>query len=155
MITTDSAANMVSAIENLKEVFMPNVVHARCTGHILNLSAKVAMEHSVVQASIEKVRYFCSRIHRSPKLSEMLTHQQIGFNESQIKIVMDVVTRWNSTFDMLKTAQKIKLSLSSIANRLVAEKDSGYNPINDNDWLVVSRVISMLEPYSQGRVVKI
>ena len=115
------------------------------------LSAKAATDHSVLQASIEKVRYFCSRVHRSPKLSENLVHQQMSFNEPSIKVVMDVVTRWNSTFEMLKTAPRIKLSLSSMSSRLVAQEDSGYSPNTDTDWNMLSKVITMLEPYNQDK----
>ena len=62
-------------------------------------------------------------------------------NESDLKIILDCETRWNSTYEMLKVAIKLKKSLTQ-----QAEKET-FIEISDDDWKNVSLIIDILEPF--------
>ena len=59
---------------------------------------------------INRIRSECRKFHTSPKLNdELATHTQA--DGCQVKLAMDVKTRWNSTFRMLKNFLKVTPSL--------------------------------------------
>jgi len=51
--------------------------------------------------------------------------------EAEIKVQLDIDIRWNSKFEMLKTAIKMKKSLTE-----VSQKEKRLSPLNEVDWEV-------------------
>jgi hypothetical protein len=58
------------------------------------------------------------------------------------KLVLDVETRWNSTCDMLSTAQEMSKPL----DRYVGASH-GLTPIGEDGWKTVKMVLSLLAPF--------
>ena len=66
---------------------------------------------------------------------------------------MDVKTRWNSTHKMLKSALKIKKSLSQFSKYLKSELNSiEYDQIVETDWTISENITDFLEPFLQCKV---
>ena len=64
---------------------------------------------------------------------------------------MDLPQRWNSTYDLLNSALKIKKSLTIISEQLVTERASlNFEAINEEDWEEVAEICNFLEPFKQG-----
>lgn len=127
---------------------------------------------------IEKVRYYCKRVHSSSKNREyfrklllnnikqleysnfnnfsnrFMKIQINAFKEKNLEVVMDVETRWNSTFDMIDRALKLKKSLSAVSNHLVNNGDSTYATLNESDWKKCDSIVKILEPFYQSIVLK-
>ena len=87
--------------------------HVRCYAHILNL---------IVQEGTDIIREVTTKVRESVKYVKSSTLRLQTFKEvaSQVKapnksLVLDVSTRWNSTFLMLQTALEFKEAFSRLA----------------------------------------
>lgn len=129
-----------------------NIKHVRCAAHVFNLVVEVALEHETTKKAIEKIRYFCKKIHSSSKLTQYLRGVTSSNSEPSLKVVLDVKTRWNSTHDMIKTALKMKKSITATSNHLVAEKESNLPVIVEADWTIAEKIDVLLEPFYQGKL---
>ena len=98
-ITTDNAANIVKAIEIASSDFSP---HIRCYAHCLNLAAQKAMEISSVSKLLGRIRRVVIFYHSSSTATHILKEKQKALELPQHKLVQDVRTRWNSSYDMTK-----------------------------------------------------
>ena len=66
---------------------------------------------------------------------------------------MDVEHRWNSTYDLLKNALRIKKLLTSLSFKLVQEKNNqNFSQITETDWYVVENICDFLEPFKEGSI---
>ncbi len=149
--TTDNGSNMVSACNKLittlrmeDEVAVNEdvdeidddvldeggiAVH-RCTDHTLDLVIRKVFLKTVTQAAVDiaSVRAIVGRIRRSHQLKQWLAKiQREHFNRVQQCLVMDVCTRWNSIFFMIRSfvdsydGIAILFSLGLLDNRKVDE----------------------------------
>ena len=103
-LTTDNGSNMIACGDQIATELdqgFNNMVftHYRCAAHIINLAVKAGMNH--VGNEIKKLRQFVIKLKNSPllldKLSEICTFKKVKF----LKPILDVDTRWNSTFLMI------------------------------------------------------
>ena len=63
----------------------------------------------------------------------------------------DLPQRWNSTYDLLNSALKIKKSLTILSEQLVTERASlNFEAINEEDWEKVAEICNFLELFKQG-----
>lgn len=127
-----------------------NLIHVRCLAHILNISVKSGLKEKEIDEFIEKIRYFCKKIHCSSKLKSELKNQIEINQEPEISVVLDVETRWNSTFSMLSTALSIKKSITNISQVLKNENNCIFEELNEKDWANGSLIIKLLEPFYQS-----
>ncbi|PRQ45867.1 putative transcription factor/ chromatin remodeling BED-type(Zn) family [Rosa chinensis] len=101
-------------------------LHVRCLAHILNLivrSGLTMLDRSVssIRNAVKFVRSSASRLELFRKCVEK---EKL---ESKKICVLDVPTRWNSTFIMLETSIELKKAFSRMAD----EEDSKYNSYFD------------------------
>ena len=79
------------------------LLHMRCCAHILNLIVKYGLE--VVKDGIEKIRdsvaFWTTTPKRKEKFEETTKQLRISCTKS---LVLDCLTRWNSTYKMLEIA---------------------------------------------------
>lgn len=71
----------------------------RCFGHVLNLAVQSMLK--IVEKELEKLRGLIKSIRASRNRREKLKLT------STLKPILDVVTRWNSTFDICERALKL------------------------------------------------
>uniref|UniRef100_A0A3Q1BI66 BED-type domain-containing protein n=1 Tax=Amphiprion ocellaris TaxID=80972 RepID=A0A3Q1BI66_AMPOC len=95
VIVTDNAANIVRAVE------MMDLLHVGCFAHILNLASQAALKIPAVARLLGRVRRIASFFHRSTTASHKLKEKQTLLGLPLHKLVIDVVTRWNSSLEML------------------------------------------------------
>ncbi|KAK9718440.1 hypothetical protein QE152_g23197 [Popillia japonica] len=121
-VVTDSAANMVKAIH---DKFGKNR-HIPCFAHTLNLVCESSLTNAEgLNIIIDKVRSIVVWFKRSVKASDQLRKVQIDAGTSKgnmKKMILDVRTRWNSTYYMLeKFLQMIPMPKSSIYEKAEVE----------------------------------
>lgn len=136
-IVTDNASNMRSAATALK------TRHIRCFAHSLNLIVQNAIANSISEV-VEKgktiVQFFKKSSHACTKLHEM----QVKLGQKELKLKQDVVTRWNSTFDML---ERLLLSKEAIVATL-ALLNSFRCALEGDDWEVITESVEILRRFN-------
>ena len=91
------------------------------------------------------------KLHCASKNRQFIESESIRFSEPNIIPGMDVGHRWNSSYDLLRSALRIKQSLGSLSVEIIREKKSGiYKNIDEEDWKNVSLICNFLEPFKQG-----
>jgi hypothetical protein len=151
--STDSAPVMHKAVELLKVTRFP------CAAHGLHNCVKNAMENcEELQALKIKCHDLAMTFHNSPKLAQGLQQEQEQTDPESppLVVVLDVVTRWNSTLLMLQRLYRLKSSLETFIfgmisqptpeNRVTVKRLSELR-LTTSEWEQVEQVIGILKPF--------
>ena len=90
--------------------FGGKIFHVRCCAHILNLMVQdgLGIIQNVIQNICETVKYLKMSISRLHKFGEIVKNLQLP---SSKRLILDVPTRWNSTYAMSESALQFKDAL--------------------------------------------
>lgn len=161
-ITVDNAsandAALKDLIKRIGEWETPNVLlqggenlHMRCVAHILNLIVNdgLAVMNDCIQSIRNAVRYVRSSPQRLDIFKKCIENVKI---ESKGLVIMDVSTRWNSTFLMLQSAIKFRKAFDRLK-----EDDGHYvryfqgelknGPPEASDWVSAEDFAVFLKPF--------
>lgn len=86
----------------MKAVQEAELTSIRCLAHTINLASNKALKLRAVDNVLVKVRRVVSFFHRSPKAAAVLKEKQELKVVPEHKLIIDVATRWNSSYDMLE-----------------------------------------------------
>ena len=92
-----------------------------CFAHTVNLAVRKGLSLASINNSILKTRKIVSHFHHSTLHTQALRKQQQALSLPQIKLKMDVETRWNSTYDMV-----VSVLANKEANAQVLINDKVY-----------------------------
>lgn len=136
-LTTDNESAMIVCGKEIAsaldiEFSTMTFAHYRCAAHVFNLGVKAGLD--LVGESVIKTRKLMMSIKNSTRLCDSL---RLICNLKKIKYlkpILDVETRWNSTFYMLKRL----LDLEPALNLLVADNRvlSTLYP-DEDDWVTI------------------
>lgn len=136
---TDNAANMKAAIR------LTGWEHFACIAHTLNLIVRSGLV--TIEDVIKKIKTIVEHFHRSPvatkKLFEM--QEQLNPGNKPLKLIMDVVTRWNSTLDMIERVSNLQAPVEATIGLL-------HNPVQnltEQEWQILPDIIKILKPFKQ------
>ena len=97
VMTVDNAANMGVG------VFQAGIeLKLGCFAHCINLASNKATAVPEIARVLGKIRKLVTLFHKSDIATEVLTETQKALQVPLHRLVMDVKTRWNSTFDMIQ-----------------------------------------------------
>ncbi|KAL1111766.1 hypothetical protein V6Z11_D02G082500 [Gossypium hirsutum] len=141
-ITVDNASANSVAIEYLRKklnhrnasVANGKFIHMRCVAHILNL---------IVQYVRGAVRYIRASLSRLAKFNQRVKEEMI---DSKAQLCLDVPTRWNSTYMMLKVAKKYERAFESYVrdgHNFFLDLTAGDGVLTFDDWEIVRRIIKV------------
>ena len=83
-------------------------MHMRCFAHILNLIVNDGLKE--IDLSIRKIRFICKFVKSSPRRFASFKRCDEEVNVStKAMLILDVPTRWNSTYLMLDVAKNISM----------------------------------------------
>lgn len=177
-ITTDNASNNDSMMtfigKKINNSFLENSMrHIRCVSHIINLTVKAflkeckinthdlseieldvdsSVENRILSSSliIDKISIIVRKIRKSPqqidKFKEACGSAGIIFKMP----VIDVCTRWNSTFEMLNHAYEYKhaYQLHGVLNNW----PSNFM-LNPNEWEILKPILEFLKFFKECTLV--
>ncbi|XP_038160303.1 E3 SUMO-protein ligase ZBED1-like [Cyprinodon tularosa] len=99
-LTTDSARNMVAAARLLPFEHIP------CMAHSVHRAVTVSLQNSPFDLALAKCRKFVGHFKHSPANASELQQQQAAHNQKQEALTQEVLTRWNSTLEMVKRVNR-------------------------------------------------
>lgn len=85
--------------------------HIPCLAHTINLIAQCGLDE--IQNVHKKLKSIVEHFKRSTKSNVKLKNTLKQMNYSDLKLIQDVSTRWNSTHDMFQRCIDIKEPLMS------------------------------------------
>ncbi|XP_074596478.1 E3 SUMO-protein ligase ZBED1-like [Brevipalpus obovatus] len=133
---TDNARN----IKNSIDLFIGPTKHASCFAHSLNLIVKKAIkEYEAISKMIQSVKDIVTFFHHSAKATTILNQLQ----ESPLKLIQDVPTRWNSTYMMIERFLSLREPVSKALSKLDTDKDM----IPNSSLKTLSEVQIVLKPF--------
>jgi hypothetical protein len=136
-LTTDNESAMIVCGKEIAsaldiEFSTMTFAHYRCAAHVFNLGVKAGLD--LVGESVIKTRKLMISIKNSTRLCDSLRLICSLKKIKYLKPILDVETRWNSTFYMLKRL----LDLEPALNLLVADNRvlSTLYP-DEDDWVTI------------------
>lgn len=136
-IVTDNASNMTAAVR------LCEWRHVQCFAHSLNLVAQAGIAQ--IQAIVNKIKAIVAYFKRSSQALNKLHTMQDQLGVPRRKLVQDVLTRWNSTYDMMDRFVVIKDALVST----LAILDTNLEQLTSHEWKVVGQAKNVLEIFKE------
>ncbi|KAM0060533.1 putative transcription factor/ chromatin remodeling BED-type(Zn) family [Helianthus debilis subsp. tardiflorus] len=148
-ISVDNASYNDRAVSTLKKNFSKvkkltcggRLFHVRCCAHILNLLVKDGL--SVIEDVIEEVREAVKYINHSESRRQSFSNVAQQLQVRDRKLLIDVPTRWNSTYDMLSLAIKFK----DVFPRYADYEPHFQHLPTEQDWENVESVCEVLKVF--------
>jgi hypothetical protein len=150
-ITTDNAANEQKAVKLL------DWNRFGCYGHRINLVVKKSLNIPEVSSLLKKGRRLVTFFHQSSSVNDLLMIKQKDpshcRNQNDIghKLIMDCVTRWNSTLSMLERLIEQMPYITAVANDISISKSAGVtiksNLFTFEEQTLAEKLVQILEPF--------
>ncbi|GBC48644.2 zinc finger BED domain-containing protein RICESLEEPER 2-like [Rhizophagus irregularis DAOM 181602=DAOM 197198] len=147
--------------------------HVRCLAHIINLAAQEALKSlkatvnisedeflnqheniqnnnnqvEVVGSILCKLRTLICKIRASPQQREKFSAQCKVADIPDKMVILDVRTRWNSTFDMLVRARELKEPLNTLSNSDINLRSF---ILNEKEWECLAEIELILKGFSKA-----
>jgi hypothetical protein len=145
-LTTDNESAMLVCGREIAKTFDSSIFsHYRCAAHVLNLAVKQGLE--LVSDPIDRVHELMVKIKDSTLLYNKLRTFCDLKEIKRLKPVLNVKTRWNSTYYMLERLIQLEPALVLLA----ADNDSIKELYPDeNDWIAIRDTLLVLEPLEKA-----
>ncbi|XP_056277169.1 E3 SUMO-protein ligase ZBED1-like [Pseudoliparis swirei] len=101
-----------------------------------------------MKPTVNKVKTIVEFFHRSTTATHKLKSTQLQMGMPELKLKQDCVTRWNSTFHMIK---RILQSKDAVISTL-AVMNASVDPLSQEEWEVLQEACTVLEPFEQVTV---
>ena len=137
----DNGSNMKSAM-NLSQSFYD----LSCFDHTLQLTINDAVsEIDGMQTVLSKSRRIVSHYHHSCQATQNLHREQKRLGKVERELIINVATRWNSDYFMLKRLCEEKDAIS--AELAISEKIDNFS---NADWMLAEGYHTILAPFEQA-----
>lgn len=134
---SDNAANIQKAIQSI------GWKHMGCVAHTINLLVKDSLKGAEIRIIIEKVRETVTHFKRSNVSTEKLMKYQENLGKHPLKLILEVPTRWNSTYAMLERFIQLEEAVKST----VAIIEKQLPVLTPLEWYVVKELCPVLKPF--------
>ncbi|CAM4530187.1 unnamed protein product [Leuciscus chuanchicus] len=142
-LVTDAAANMIACVRSL------NVRHAICIAHGLNLIVRKSFDDiSTFNDIRSKCRKLVTYFRTSTTAKERLAQVQEQMGRPVLKMIIEVDTRWNSTFNMLERLYQLREPVGAA----LASLKTDITPPTALEYEAVRDALDVLGPFRQATV---
>ncbi|XP_077086696.1 uncharacterized protein LOC143738592 [Siphateles boraxobius] len=142
-LVTDAAANMIACVRSL------NVRHAVCIAHALNLIVGKSFDDI---SSFNDIRTKCRKLvtyfRTSTTAKERLAQVQEQMGRPVLKMIIEVETRWNSTYNMLGRLYQLREPVGAA----LASLKTDITPPTALEYEAVQDALHVLAPFRQATV---
>ena len=141
-VTTDNAKNITNAItEELMLIMIP------CAGHTLNLSVQRGLAVPELSTTLARCRKIVEYFNRSRIDNEELKAKQKQLEIPQHNLIQEVITRWNSTFDMISRLCEQQAAIAAV---LHVKRDLHHLELSPREWHNLEDLINLLGPFKSS-----
>ncbi|GBB94329.1 hypothetical protein RclHR1_23330001 [Rhizophagus clarus] len=142
-VTTDNASNNVTFLKAVEDDLSQKYIY-------FNKNDETSNEE--VGSLIRKLRTLVKKIKASPQQENKFKAQCKAANVPNLNVMLDVRTRWNSTYDMLVRARKLKEPLNTLSN-----SDPTLRPftINEKKWVHLLKIEELLKEAATNAINKL
>lgn len=137
LAVSDNAANIQKAIQ--QEVGWK---HLGCVAHTINLIVKDSLKNENIQDIIAKIREVVKHFRKSNIANDKLIKYQENLGKNPLKLILEVPTRWNSTFYMLQRF----VNLEECIRSTVAVIDKELPVLTSSEWQEMKQLCQVLKP---------
>jgi hypothetical protein len=143
-VVADNAENVQNSIKEI------NLKNFGCFAHTLNLIAKNAIPLPEVDRLISKLKTIVNHFKRSTTATEKLNKYQVQVVVAKPKkLLIDVPTRWNSTFYMCERALLLREAVTTTLALLESSSSSSLEPISADDWKLCEDLCTVFKPLEE------
>ncbi|XP_077080800.1 E3 SUMO-protein ligase ZBED1-like [Siphateles boraxobius] len=148
VLVTDNAANMHVAAE------LADMSHIRCFAHSLNLASQKALKVPSVDRLLGRVRCVTAFFRRSTIASHQLKQNQDLLKLPKHRLITDVVTRWNSSYDMVdRFLEQQPAICAALLSTEVRKSEKDIFTLTDADITCAEAVLKALKPMKDATLV--
>ncbi|XP_040188247.1 E3 SUMO-protein ligase ZBED1-like [Rana temporaria] len=141
-VTTDNAKNQVNAV--IEAGLGPQI---GCFAHVVNLASQKGISVSRMDRLLGRIRKVVSYFHRSTTAAHVLKTKQEMLKLPKHKLINDVPTRWNSTYDMLERYLEQQAAIySALTDKTLKKIVKDIITLSDDDVRVAEEVLQVLQP---------
>jgi hypothetical protein len=108
--------------------FSENNQQCRCFAHVVNLAVQGALKE--LKPEIDKIRNLIVKSRLSSQRRKKFSEISKLNGVDDLLPILDVPTRWNSTYDMVKRALDLKVVCNIIFNLLQSKIDIKYKNLH-------------------------
>ena len=141
--TVDNTANIQKA--------MTDILSWKCLGcfgHTINLCVKAGMKQQPVEVAVACCSRLVTYCRKSVRAAHILSTKQEALGTPHHKLLQDVDTRWNSTYDMIEHVMEQQ---APICATLIEMKRMDLLP-KDTEFRVLEEMLKVLKPFKDVTV---
>ena len=141
-LTTDNASNIVNAAKQAE--LSP---HVRCVAHTINLATQRGLKISQMHRLLGRIRRIVSFFHKSTTAMAVLKSKQSLLELPQHKLINVVLTRWNSSHDMVQRFLEQQAAIEAfLLTKDVKKNAKDVHLLSEDDISGAESVIKVLGP---------
>ena len=145
-IVTHNVSNMVVAVWEASMA-----PHIACFAHTVNLAAQKLLDIPQVQRLLGRIRRVVSFFHKSTMATHLCEKQKL-LDKPSHKLISDVKTRWNSTYDMVARYVEQQWGIAATLQCPELQKQS-VNTLNNTYVILAQLLLTVLEPLKTVTVI--
>lgn len=142
-VTTDNAKHMVNAVNATAGLGL----QIGCFAHTVNLAAKNAVSISQVSRLLGRIRKVITFFHRSTTATHALKTKQAMLELPVHKLIHDVTTHWDTTYDMVQRYVEQQAAIySALMDKDVKKNVKDIAVLTDSETKLAEDLIKILKP---------
>ncbi|XP_030193755.1 uncharacterized protein LOC115529286 [Gadus morhua] len=149
VLQTHNASNMDIAVR--ESGLHP---HIKCLAHVVNLASKRGLAVSRVARLLGRVRRVTTFFHKSTTATAVLANKQPQLELPRHKLITDVQTRWNSTYEMLARYLEQQAAVSAaLSSPEIRRNAREIDTLDNTDISDVEDIVKLLKPLKTATTV--
>lgn len=148
-VVHDNAANITNAVSRLQSYSVP------CFAHTIQLAINLGLKTRPVSNLLANARSLAGFFRKSNPAWVSLQEKQHERDPTRtvLKPIQDVITRWNSSYLMLRRLLLLKEPITLVAADATMRPDTQRHHaknLRDDEWYLAQELTKILEPLAQA-----